>query len=444
MEPMIASPLIRPERLRARLEALAAQGGEASGGGVRGVSRFPFSAAHAEAVRLVAAWMEEAGLSAGCDEFGNLIGTTPGSGGRPAVILGSHLDTVPCGGMFDGALGVVAGVEVAAALHESGRGLYHALAVVGFADEEGQQFGVGTLASRCVTGRIPRERFTSLRGRDGRTLSESLAAFAPGLPGCAFPEHAAAYLELHIEQGPVLSRSGRRVALVNTITGIARTVVILEGEANHAGTTPMVDRRDALVGAADVILAVHSLARAAGAPAVGTVGALSVSPGASNVVPGRAEFSVEFRTTDGAQLRGLCTGIGLEARQVAQSRGLSCHIGDWDLRDPVPMDEGIQRAIARAIQDVGFEPFAMPSGAGHDAMVMAQHVPSGMIFVPSAGGISHSPREWTDWEDAALGAEVLLRTVMLLEETARNGRSRAGGQDPIPGGVWTACIPNTA
>jgi len=416
MEPIISSPLVRPERLRARLEMLAAQGGEASGGDVRGVSRFPFSAAHADAVRIVAAWMEEAGLSAGCDEFGNLIGTCPGSGDGPAIILGSHLDTVPCGGMFDGALGVAAGVEVAAALHESGRGLHHALAIVGFADEEGHQFGVGTLASRCVTGRIPRERFASLRGRDGRTLAESLAAFAPGLPRCAFPERAAAYLELHIEQGPVLARFGRRVAVVSTITGIARTVVVLEGESNHAGTTPMVDRRDALVGAADVVLAVHSLARTAGAPAVGTVGTLSVSPGASNVVPGHAEFSIEFRTTDGVQLRSLCAGIGVEARQVAQSRGLSCHIGDWDLRDPVPMDEGVQRAIARAIQDAGCEPFAMPSGAGHDAMVMAQHVPSGMIFVPSVGGISHSPREWTDWEDAALGAEVLLRTVMLLDE----------------------------
>ncbi len=416
---MIPAALIRPDRLRARLETLAAQGGDASGGGARGVSRFPFSAAHAQAVRIVAGWMEEAGLSAGCDEFGNLIGIRPGRGDGPAIVLGSHLDTVPCGGIFDGALGVVAGVEVAAALHESGRRLHHALAVVGFADEEGHQFGVGTLASRYVTGGIPRERFALLRGRDGHTLAESLAAFAPGLPSCVFPKHAAAYLELHVEQGPVLARSGRRVAAVSTITGIARTVVVLEGESNHAGTTQMTDRRDALVGAADVILAVRALARAAGAPAVGTVGALSVSPGASNVVPGRVELSIEFRTIDGVRLRGLCAGIGAKVQQVAQRRGLSCYIGDWDLRDPVPMDEGVQRAMAQAIRDAGCEPFAMPSGAGHDAMNLAPHVPSGMVFVPSAGGFSHSPREWTEWEDAALGAEVLARTVVLLDEAGQ-------------------------
>ncbi len=398
---------------------LAAHGGEAPGGDARGVSRFPFSAAHAQAIRVVAGWMEEAGLSTGCDEFGNLIGIRPGRGDGPAIILGSHMDTVPCGGIFDGALGVVAGVEVAAALHESGRRLHHALAVVGFADEEGHQFGVGTLASRCVTGGIPRERSALLRGRDGRTLAESLAAFAPGLPRCAFPERAAAYLELHIEQGPVLARSGRRVPAVSTITGIARTAVVLEGESNHAGTTPMTDRRDALVGAADVILAVRALARAAGAPAVGTVGALSVSPGASNVVPGRVDLSIEFRTIDGVRLRNLCAGMEAEIQQVGQNRGLSYHIGDWDLRDPVPMNEGVQRAIAQAIRDAGCEPFAMPSGAGHDAMNLAPHMPSGMVFVPSAGGFSHSPREWTDWEDAALGAGVLARTVVLLDEAGR-------------------------
>lgn len=412
----MSNPLVRPERLKARLEMLAAAGGEASGGGLRGVSRFPFSAAHVQAVRVVAAWMEEAGLSVGCDEFGNLIGDCSGSAGRPSIVLGSHLDTVPSGGIFDGALGVVAGVEVAAALHESGRGLAHPLAVVGFADEEGHQFGVGTLASRCVTGAIRRERLAHLRGRDGRTLAESLAAFAPGLPRRAFPEHAGAYLELHIEQGPALALSGHHVAVVNTITGIARTVVVLEGESNHAGTTPMVDRRDALVGAAEVVLAVNALARAAGAPAVGTVGALSISPGASNVVPGRAELTIEFRTTDGALLRSLRAGIVEEAQRVAGCRDLICSFGDWDLRDPVPMDEGVQRAIARAIRDCGHEPIAMSSGAGHDAMVLAPRVPSGMIFVPSARGISHSPHEWTDWEDAALGAAVLLRAVLLLDE----------------------------
>lgn len=404
-------PAIRPDRLRSRLESLAQIGADPGGG----ISRFPYSEAHAQAVRAVAAWMEEAGLQAGCDPFGNLVGLRPGSEGWPPILLGSHLDTVPQGGMFDGALGVVAGVEVAAALCEAGWPLRHDLAVIGFADEEGQQFGAGTLASRCLVGDLPRERFDSLRGRDGRTLAESMAAFAPGVPRAAALTQACAYLELHVEQGPVLAREGRRAAAVAAITGIARTRVVLEGEANHAGTTPMSARRDALVGAAEVILGVRALAEAAGAPAVATVGTLAVWPGASNAVPGRAEFTVEHRAPDAGALRSMCTDIEETVLRSAHRHGLEFRLEVWDIRDPVPMDPAIVGAIEGAIAEAGHEPHRMVSGAGHDAMIMAARVPSGMIFVPSAGGISHSPREWTDWEDAAMGAELLLRTVLGLD-----------------------------
>lgn len=402
---------IRPDRLRARLEALARVGADPGGG----VSRFPYSAAHAEAVRLVAGWMREAGLEAGCDAHGNVVGTCPGRTGWPAILLASHLDSVPQGGIFDGALGVVAGVEVAQALREAGHAPGHALTVVGFADEEGYWFGVGTLASRCLIGDVPPDRFETLRGRDGRTLAAARAAFAHGLPPARVPAAAGAYLELHVEQGPVLASSGRRVAAVTAITGIARTQVTLEGEANHAGTTPMAGRRDALVGAAGVVLAVRALAEAEGAPTVGTVGALRVHPGASNIVPGRAEFTVEFRTPDGARLRRLCETIEEEVRAAASRGGLAMQMGPWDLRDPVPMAGSVRQAIEAAIAACGEDPYAMPSGAGHDAMILAPFVPAGMIFVASQGGVSHSPRERTTWEDAALGAEVLLRTVLALD-----------------------------
>lgn len=410
-------PAIRPDRLRSRLESLAQIGADPGGG----VSRFPYSDAHAQAVRAVAAWMEEAGLQPGCDPFGNLIGLRPGSEGWPSILLGSHLDTVPQGGMFDGALGVVAGVEVAAALSEAGWPLRHDLAVIGFADEEGHQFGAGTLASRCLVGDLPRERFDSLRGRDGRTLAEAMAAFDPDVPRAAAPAEAAAladaaaYLELHIEQGPVLEQASRRAAAVTAITGIARTRVVLEGEANHAGTTPVLARRDALLGAAEVILAVRALAEAAGAHAVATVGTLAVWPGASNVVPGRAEFTVEHRTPDAAGLLRMCAHIEEAVRRASHRHGLGFRLEAWDVRDPVPMDPAVVGAIEAAIAEAGHEPRQMVSGAGHDAMIMAARVPSGMIFVPSAGGVSHSPLERTAWEDAALGAEVLLRTVLLLD-----------------------------
>lgn len=426
-EPHLAHPTdpdpapfrICADRLRARLEQLAEVGGDPPDPGARGhhrgVSRFPYTDTHAQAARLVAEWMQQAGLEAGCDEFGNLVGLRSGEPHLPAIVLASHLDSVPHGGMFDGALGVLAAVEVAQTLHERRMSVRHPLAVVGFADEEGFAFGRGTLASRCLVGEIPRAHFEAIRGRDGRTLAEALAAFDPGLPAARVPDRLGAYLELHVEQGPVLAQSGRRVAVVTGITGMARMMAALEGEANHAGTTPMALRRDALAAAAEVVLAVRAMAQAAGPPAVGTVGVLTLSPGAANIVPGRAELTIEFRSPDAGQLAGLCRGIELEIQRIAQRARLEAHLTPWDHKPPAPMDAWIQQVIAAAIRDVGEEPFAMPSGAGHDAMVLAPHVPAGMIFVPSSGGISHSPREWTEWADAALGAEVLLQTVLRLD-----------------------------
>jgi N-carbamoyl-L-amino-acid hydrolase len=407
----MSMPSIQPDRLQRRLEALAAIGRDPGGG----VSRFPHSAAHTEAVRTVAAWMVEAGLAAGCDIVGNLIGHRRGTGDGAAILLGSHLDSVPHGGMFDGALGVLAGVEVAQALQEAGVSLRHDLAVVGFADEEGYQYGTGILASRCALGDVPRERFELLRGRDGRTLAEAVAAFAPGLPRTALPARAAAYVELHVEQGPVLDRTGQRVAAVEAITGIARSTLVLDGEANHAGTTPMALRRDALVGAAEVILAVKTLADAAAARAVGTVGMITVAPGATNVVPGRAELSVELRSPDAGRLHELCAQTADAIGEIAARYGLAAERGDWDVREPVLMDPSVIEALRAAMRDAGCEPLTMPSWAGHDAATLAVHAPAGMLFVPSVGGISHSPREWTAWEDVALGANVLLRAVTRLD-----------------------------
>jgi allantoate deiminase len=330
--------------------------------------------------------------------------------------VASHLDSVPHGGMFDGALGVLAGVEIAQVVSDAPRPLRHPLAVVGFADEEGYAFGRGTLSSRCLVGDIPRDRLGEIVGYDGRTLADALAAFAPGLPRVRVPSPAGAYLELHVEQGPVLARAGRHAAVVTAITGMARTVVVLEGEANHAGTTPLSARRDALVAAADVILAVRAIADAAGPPVVGTVGMLTVAPGVTNIVPGRAELSVECRTPDRVQLAALCHRIEGEIHAIADRRRVAAHIADWDARDPAPMDGRVQQSIAAAIAAAGHEAFSMPSGAGHDAMIMASHVPAGMIFVPSERGISHSSLEWTEWADVALGADLLLRTVLLLDQ----------------------------
>lgn len=404
------SAQISAQRLRQRMEHLGTIGRDASGG----ISRPPFSAAHVEAVRLVAEMMREAELDVGVDEFGNLIGSRSGAIGG-VLLTGSHLDTVPEGGMFDGALGVIAAVEAAQALKDTGGRLRHGLAVVAFADEEGYAFDVGTLSSRALVGEVPRNRFETLRDRAGRSLAEHLQSRAHGLPAGRVPDHVATYLELHIEQGPVLERMGRLVAAVEAITGIGRTIVTFEGRAAHAGTTPMTARADALVGAADLVLAVRDLARQHEQRAVGTVGRLTVHPGATNVIPGRVELPVEVRSPDDSILSELRAAVEMRARTIAGQHSLRVTVGPWDGSPPVPMDSDVRAAVLRAIERCGEPAVTLPSWAGHDAGVLARYIPAGMIFVVSTAGLSHSPQEHTPWEAAARGAQVLLETLVILD-----------------------------
>ncbi len=392
------------------MEQLGSIGREAAGG----LTRLPFSPAHVEAVRVVAQMMREAGLEPGVDEFGNLIGQRADQGG-PALLTGSHLDTVPEGGMFDGGLGVIAAVEAVQALQDAGRRLRHSLAVTAFADEEGHAFGVGTLSSRMLVGEIARARFSTLRDATGRSLDEYLGTRAHGLPLARVPEGVAAYLELHVEQGPVLEQLGRSVAAVESITGILRTTVVFDGRAAHAGTTPMHARADALVGAADLVLAVRDLALQREGRAVGTVGRASVRPGATNVIPGRVELSVELRSPNDRDLDALRATLEQRAHVIARQHGLTVTVGTWDLSPPVAMDPGICEAVLRALETCGQPRLALPSWAGHDAGVLARYIPAGMIFVVSTAGLSHSPREHTPWDAAATGAQVLLETLLILD-----------------------------
>lgn len=403
---------ISPQRLRQRMEHLGTIGRGDSGG----ISRPPFSPAHVEAVHLVAQMMHEAGLDPGVDEFGNLIGHGAGEDG-PVLLAGSHLDTVPNGGMFDGALGVVAAVEAAQALQDAGRHLRHRLVVIAFADEEGYAFDVGTLSSRALVGEIPRSRFGTLRDRSGQSLEAYLTARAHGLPLARIPERAAAYVELHVEQGPVLERMGRAVAAVESITGILRTTVTFEGRAAHAGTTPMTTRADALVGAAELVMAVRELALQHKDRAVGTVGRLSVHPGATNVIPGRVDLSVEFRSPDERELDDLRVAVEQRSQTIAGQQGLRVTVGSWDRSPPVPMDLGVRDAVVRALQTCGQPALTLPSWAGHDAGVLARYIPAGMIFVASTAGLSHSPQEHTPWEIAAIGTQVLVETLMILDNS---------------------------
>jgi hydantoinase/carbamoylase family amidase len=379
-----------------------------------GVTRLSYRAEHAEAARLTAGWMREAGAEVGVDRWGNLFGVVPGADrAPPPVAAGSHLDTVPNGGIFDGALGVVAAIEAAAALREAGVALRHPLLLLAFAEEEGVSFGVGCLGSRGVAGRAP--DLDSLADRGGRRAADAIRAFDPGVPRMEMPTRMAAYLELHIEQGPILERRGTPLAAVDAIVGIARMAFVFRGEPNHAGTTPMNARRDALWGAADLIVRVREIAQATQGRAVGTVGQCAVSPGVANVIPGRAEVTVEVRSADGRVLNDLCAEIKSAASTCARRYELEVEHHPWWTEPPLPLDPRVREEVAEAARDLGWPMATMPSWAGHDAKILAGVAPSGMIFVPSIKGISHSPLEQTAWEDAARGAQVLCRALERLD-----------------------------
>lgn len=401
---------VRAERLTARLMQLGSIGRTAEGG----VTRLSYRAEHTEATRLAARWMSEAGAEVGLDRWGNLFGVVPGSERTlPPVAAGSHLDTVPNGGIFDGALGVVAAIEVAAALREAGVVLRHPLLLLSFAEEEGASFGLGCLGSRGVAGRL--SDLASLTDRTGRSAMDAIRDFDPGVPRREMPAPLAAYLELHIEQGPVLERQRARLAAVDAIVGIARMSFDFVGEPNHAGTTPMHLRRDALWGAADLIARVREIARKTEGRAVATIGQCTVGPGAANVIPGRAEVTVEVRSADAGLLDDLCAEIVSAASACAAHYELDVKHRPWWTEPPVPLDQRVRATVAGAASDLEWPLLTMSSWAGHDAKILARVAPSGMIFVPSIRGISHSPLEQTAWEDVARGAQLLCRSLVRVD-----------------------------
>lgn len=399
---------INGDRVNRRLQELSAIGRDPRGG----MSRFSFTPAHAQACLLVAGWLREAGLNPAVDGAGNLSGLGPGRGA--AISAGSHLDTVPMGGIYDGALGVVGAVECAQALRDAGMSLRRPYAALAFADEEGHSFGIGCLTSRAVVGELPDEQMRAIRDRDGRTLAERAASWDCALPRRE-PPRLAAYLELHIEQGPRLHAEGLDVAAATAIAGISRTTATFIGQANHAGTTPMAMRRDALWGAATLVLEVRRLALVSAGATVATVGKVDVDPGATNVVPGAARVRIEVRSGEDARLARLRADVEAAAHAAAGAFGLSVTVDPWDSLPPQPLDDAIRSlALAHAARR-GLRAISMPSWAGHDAKILAPHVPAGLIFVPSRDGISHSPAEFTSPEQIAAGVQMLMDTVMAID-----------------------------
>jgi N-carbamoyl-L-amino-acid hydrolase len=405
-------PVANEDRLGRHLAELAQFGKNPEGG----VSRVAFSEADIAGRAYVRRLMEAAGLEVRIDTAGNLIGRLEGTDRTlRAIVVGSHTDSVPHGGDYDGDVGVMGGIELAQQLSEGHIRLRHPLEIVDFTDEEGGQVG-----SKAMAGALPAATL-DLVNSSGHSVRDGLGSLGGSPDEVAkarrSPGDLTAYLELHIEQGGTLERTNTNIGVVEGIVGIHWWEATITGVANHAGTTPMDQRHDALVAASELVLAVNAAATELPGRQVATVGRIVAEPGAPNVIPGRVVLSVEVRDLDASRIDAVFTKIRSRASEIARRSGSSIEFRDLDATAaPALTDPRLQRIIASEAQGLGLTTMNMPSGAGHDAQDIARIAPIGMIFVPSRSGISHSAQEYTAPADIANGVNVLIRSVLAIDK----------------------------
>lgn len=416
-----SAPRIDTERLRREIEALSVFGRPEGGTFADGVSRLAYSDADVAGRQYVMGLMREVGLTPRIDPAGNIFASRAGQDAslRP-ILFGSHIDSVPQGGNFDGDLGSLSAIEALRALGEAKIVTRHPLEIVVWAHEEGGTFPNGLNGSRAVAGQLVAgeldQIYKGLRKGDGiRRIGggPDRIAEARRAPGWFH-----AYLELHIEQGGTLDAQGIPIGIVEGIVSISRYQATITGVANHAGTTMMGDRQDALVAASHLVLAVREEVTRVPGRQVGTVGRLDVTPNAANVIPGHAVLTIELRDLSEATLTAIADAIRARAGAIGDATRTTIDIVPTGHYGPALATPAVQAAIERAADGLGLTHVRLPSGAGHDAQMAATLGPMGMIFVPSVGGISHSPKERTTWDDCARGAEVLLRAVLELDRVA--------------------------
>lgn len=409
---------VNTERLQHDLDELA----DIGRGEDRGIYRMAFTKSDMQARRWLSDKLRAAGLTSSMDGAGNVFGSFVGRHSGPALLVGSHLDTVPAGGPLDGALGVVVGLECLRRITEED--LQHDLTpieLVAFSDEEGR-FDGGFFGSRAVRGNLIPQTIHDAVDFDGTSLSACMTAAGlepmAALDARRAPDSIRGYLELHIEQGAVLESLGVPIGIVENITGLFRWQIRLIGRADHAGTTPMAMRCDALQGLAEFAGEIpRILEENDGEASVATIGYVRLQPGTANTVPGEVEFSLDVRDTDAEVLDQLAHQTRRALSAIARRRGLMFEFHEHSRIEPVACDHEIVEAVTRASESLGIKGHRMNSGAGHDAQVMAEIVPAGMIFVPSVGGRSHSVAEWTHTEDIVAGANVTLNTLLEIAST---------------------------
>ncbi len=400
-------------RLMSRIAALGAIGATPEGG----VRRLALSDADRAARDQVVAWMRSAALHVEVDRIGNIFGTRAGTGESAPVMTGSHIDSVANGGKLDGAYGVLAGIEVIETLNDAGIETAHPIVVCAFTNEEGARFQPDMLGSLVYAGGLAVEDALSTSDGDGVVLGDELAriGYAGDRDVGAIPPRA--FVELHIEQGPVLEAEAIGIGAVENLQGISWTRISIAGQANHAGTTPMRLRHDAGYCTGEITSYVREITRRLGEQQVGTVGAIDLEPGLVNVIPGKSTMTVDLRNTDNEQLMQAEKLLDEFLVELAASEGVTIDSNRLARFDPVRFDDRIVGRIETNAARLDLSCRRMTSGAGHDAQMMARLCPAAMIFVPSVGGVSHNPAEQTHRDDLNAGANVLLHTLLDLATT---------------------------
>lgn len=400
-----------PQRMEERIQALSQYGANPEGG----VSRVAYSEADIAGRKYVMGLMKNAGLEVSIDAAGNLIGKRKGKNSTlPVIAFGSHIDSVPGGGNYDGDVGSIGAIECIELMKENNIMTNHPLEVIIFQNEEG-----GLVGSEAISGILTDEEL-SLVSSSGKTLRQGMI----DIGGDPTRYHEAArkkgdfkaFLELHIEQGGFLDQEGINIGVVEGIVGIKQWMVTFQGKANHAGTTPMDQRQDAMLAAAKFVVATNSTARSIPGRQVATNGKIKAEPGAPNVIPGKVEMTLEIRDLDFEKMLAVFEKIKSAANEISEETGVTISYSPLNEDIPAVTDKRIQDMIAASAKELGLTNKYMPSGAGHDTQDMARIAATGMVFVPSKDGISHSPKEFTSAQDMANGASVLLQTILKLDK----------------------------